>query len=73
MTYSFKRVKSILLLFFLALNTMALVINFDSALAEDADGFTTDLLRGLGFKVTNSTASQTTTIPKLDNESLSNF
>ncbi|MHA2277978.1 MAG: DUF2341 domain-containing protein, partial [Candidatus Kariarchaeaceae archaeon] len=73
MTYSFKRINSILLLFFLILNTMALVINFDSALAEDAEGFTTDLLRGLGFKVTNSTASQTVTIPKLDNESLSNF
>ncbi len=63
------RVQHIMLLTVLMLNVFALMINFNSVLEGEVEGFTADLLRGFGVPIHNEDQSESV-IPKLTTESL---
>ncbi len=66
------QVQHVVLLTILTLNVFALMINFNSVLGGETEGFTTDLLRGLGVS-THDEDKTKSPIPRLTAEDLANY
>ncbi|PWI47618.1 hypothetical protein CEE45_10655 [Candidatus Heimdallarchaeota archaeon B3_Heim] len=72
MRYNTTHLRNFALLIILLLNIFALMINFSSVQGEETEGFTADILRGLGVSLDDED-NQVSPVPRLTSESLSNF
>ncbi|MHA2138965.1 MAG: DUF2341 domain-containing protein [Candidatus Hodarchaeales archaeon] len=66
------QLRHIVLLTILTLNVFTLMINLSSVLGGEAEGFTADLLRGLGIPVQNEDSLKSS-VPRLTSVDLANF
>ncbi len=73
MQYKINRLKEFTVLLILTLNIFVVIMNFNIAGGEVAEGFAADFMRGLGLSVQEDSSKEKVVVPRLDDASIESF